>query len=330
MGDGQTRRFEGQRVVVAGGSSGIGLACALLFAREGADVVVLARSQTGLDVAVQRLEREGATAHGLSCDVTDREVVERVITGAAERLGGIDVLVSAPAALVYGPFAELSAADFERSFDVTFRGVVNAVRAVLPHLEASPRGRLIVVASMASKVPIPLHSPYVSAKHALRGFLNCLRVELRHARSRVAVCAVHPGFVATPFLEHATSVVGTQPHPLRSIYAPETVAEVVLDCAERPRDEVTVGGTGALLAALTSTVRPLAELVLSTYGVWGQRTSLPPPERGLLWDGRGEGRIHGRYRGRPSLWTALRLRTRAPLTPRSLPDPPGLLPSSRP
>lgn len=216
--DGQ-RRFAGQRVLVAGASSGIGLACALLFAREGADVAVLARSRAGLDVAVRRLEAEGARALALPCDVTDREGVERAVGEAAERLGGVDVFVSAPAALVYGPFAELSPADFDRSFDVTFRGVVNAVRAVLPHLERAPRGRLVVVASMASKVPIPLHSPYVAAKHALRGFLNALRVELRHAGSSVAVCAVPPAFVATPFLEHATSVVGTQPHPLRSVYA---------------------------------------------------------------------------------------------------------------
>ncbi len=91
-----------------------------------------------------------------------------------------------------------------------------------------------------------------------------------------------------------------------------------------------MGGTGALLAALTSTVRPLAELVLSTYGVWGQRTQLAPPRGGLLLDGRGEGRVHGRYRGRPSVWTALRLRDRRPLVPRSVDDPPGLLPSTRP
>ena len=314
------RRFPGARVVVAGASSGIGLATARLFAREGATVALLARSESGLDAAAAQVREDGGRPQVFACDVSDRAAAEEAIGAAAGGLGGIDVLVSAPAALAYGSFSALEADDFDRSFDVTFRGVANAVRAALPHLERSG-GTLVAVVSMASKIPIPLHSPYVAAKHALRGFLGSLRVELRHQRSAVRVCMVHPGFIGTPFFEHSTSAVGTQPHPLRSVYRAEVVAAAVLECVRKPRAEVTVGGSAAALNLLHAVARPLSDRLLSTYGVWGQRTELPAADRGMLWRPSGEGRVRGRYRGRPSVWTALRLRSPRALGARALDEP---------
>jgi len=125
-----------------------------------------------------------------TADITDRAAIEAAIAQAAQRLGGIDVLVPCAAGLAYGAFADLRPEDFDRSHDVTFRGAVNTIRAGLPELERSG-GTLVAVVSMASKIGVPLHSPYVSAKFALGGFPSSLRVELRHQRSPVDVCIVH-------------------------------------------------------------------------------------------------------------------------------------------
>jgi short-subunit dehydrogenase len=148
--------------------------------------------------------------------------------------------------LAYGAFDELAREDFDRSHDVTFRGVANTARAALPELERSG-GAIVAVISMASKAPVPLHSPYVPAKHAARGFLGALRVELRSRGSSVTVSMVHPAFIGTPFFDHATSARATPPHPLRPVYRPEDVAAAVSACIRHPRAEINVGASALAL-----------------------------------------------------------------------------------
>ncbi|HWT22126.1 MAG TPA: SDR family oxidoreductase, partial [Solirubrobacteraceae bacterium] len=287
-----TRDLDGSRIVITGASSGIGLEAARRLAREGARLVLVARGREGLEVAARAAEDAGGTAHVVVADVTDPAQVQSAIDEAVAELGGIDVLVSSVAGLAYGAFGDLSAEDFARSHDVTFHGVVHPVRAALPHLERSG-GTLVAVVSMAGKVPIPLHSPYVAAKHGVRGFLGSLRVELKHRGSSVRVCMVHPGFVGTPFFDHATSAVGTQPHPLRPVYRTEDVARAVVACVKYPRAELDVGGSALLLDVLTTVARPLSDLFLATYGVVGQRRDLPAVRPGMLWQASGRGNARG-------------------------------------
>ena len=300
--------LQGRRVAITGASSGIGLAAAILFAREGAQLALIARSREGLDVAARRVRDEGATAHVVVADLAAREGAERAVAEARVALGGgIDVFVSNAAASAFGPFTEMSADDFDRTVDITFRGAVNATRAVLPALERS-RGTLIANVSIVSRTPTPMQSPYSAAKHALRGFLGALRMELAAAGSPVKVCMVHPAPIDTPFWPHATSAVGVSPKPLRSTYSPEAVAAAIVETTRRPRAEVTVGGSGVVLNALWAAARPLAELALRTYGIAGQTDTRAAPSPGSLWEASGEGEVRGGYGGRPSLFTALRLR----------------------
>jgi hypothetical protein len=162
---------------------------------------------------------------------------------------------------------------------------------------------------MASKVPIPLYAPYV----ALRGCLGALRVELRSQRSVVQVCMVHPCFIGTPFFDHATSARPERPHHLRPVYRPDDVANAVLACIRAPRAEVHVGGSATALNLLTAIARPVAELLLATYGVAGQRRAEPAARPGMPWAPSGSGEAVGTVRGRRSVWTAARVAAGAPL-----------------
>ncbi len=304
----ETTRLWGKRVVITGASSGIGVAAAQRFAREGSDVALLARSPDGLATVAALVRAESRRAHPIVVDVGDGAAVAAAVAEAAERLGGIDVFVSNAAAAGWGPFEQMSVEDFDRTMQVTFTGTVNAIRAALPHLHASG-GVLVATVSGAGKVPVPLLSPYTAAKHALRGFLGALRIELAHQGSQVRVSMVHPAPIGTPFYDHATSALDVEPKPLGTTYRPEVVAQALVESAVRPRAEVTVGGSAAALALVATLARPVSDLILRTYGVWGAHSTRPARRPGALWEPSGSGKAHGTHTGRRSLWTALRLRT---------------------
>jgi NAD(P)-dependent dehydrogenase (short-subunit alcohol dehydrogenase family) len=305
----------GRRVLVTGGSSGIGLATAVLLARDGARVALLARGEHGLALARERLRGEGAEAVTVSADVADREALEAAVRDASLSLGGLDLLVTAAATLSFGRFATLPPEDVERVVAVTFLGTVNTIRAALPALERSA-GAIIAVGSIAGRVPTPMQSPYSAAKHALRGFVGSLRIELREAGSPVRISLVEPAPVDTPLWNVTATTTGERPRPLRPAYLPETVAETIVACARRPRAEVTVGGSAAALGALHALARPLAELVLATYGLRGQQGGRAAEGPDALREPSGAGRVHGGHRGRGSFFTALRLLDPRPLLPR--------------
>lgn len=305
----------GRRVLITGGSSGIGLATAVLLVREGARVAILARGEEGLAAARERLRAEGGEVATFAADVADRPALEAAVRDATTALGGLDLVVTAAATLSFGPFVALPADDVERVLAVTFLGAVNTIRAALPALERSA-GAVIAVGSIAGRVPTPLQSPYSAAKHALRGFVGALRIELRDAGSPVRISLVDPAPVDTPLWHASATSTGRRPRPLRPAYLPETVAETIVACARRPRSEVTVGGSAAALGALYVLARPLAELILGTYGIRWQEGGPPAGGPGALREPSGAGRVHGGHRGRPSLYTALRLLDPRALLPR--------------
>jgi short-subunit dehydrogenase len=238
----------GKVVLITGASSGIGAAAAERFADEGAHVALLARSETGLERVAKRVRRRGVEALVLVADVTDRQAVADAIARCEEQLGGIDVLVSCAAAMVFGRFEQVEPADFDRTVEVTFLGAVNVIRSALPALNRRS-GTIVVVGSTMTTVPLPTFSSYAAAKHALRGFLGSLRIELRAAGQPVTVSLVNPGPVDTPLWEHTATATGKQSAkpPVPGNYSAETVADVIVDCAIKPRAEVAIGAEGRIM-----------------------------------------------------------------------------------
>ncbi len=237
--------LRGRRVLVTGASSGIGLATAQLLTAGGARVALLARDDDALREAAASC---GHGAVAVSADVSDPGAVSAAVARARAELGGLDVVVVNAGAATFGAFAETDPADFDHVVAVTFTGAVTTIRAALREL-GPDGGTIVVTGSVAGRMPVPLMSPYVAAKHALRGFVRTLRIELRATRSPVRVSLVAPGPVDTPFWRRVRRVRGTQVPSTPDAYAPTEVARAIAACAVRPRREVTVGGAGALLAA---------------------------------------------------------------------------------
>ena len=302
------QRLEGKRVLITGASSGIGAAAGEAFAAEGAHVALLARSRPGLEAVAARVREHGVQAHVVVADVSDRARVEHAVQEAATALGGLDILVLNAAAMVFGRFWEVDADAFDRTIDVSFRGAVDTTRAALPHLSAGDGGSIVATGSIMTKVPLPTFSSYTAAKHALRGFLNALRIELRSAGIPVRVSMVHPGAVDSPLWDHVSTRTGHLPTRPPDHYAPEAVAAALVACAISGRKEFTIGGQGRSIEVLHTFARPVAERVLEVVDRFYRAGRRPPPATGLLEGPTGTGAVGGGGRfARRSLWAWLRL-----------------------
>jgi hypothetical protein len=136
------------RVLITGGSSGIGLASAEVLAREGARVALLAHGEEGPAAAARRLRDQGFEVETIAADVTEREALTTAVERASELLGGLDLLVTAAASLSFGAFVETDPDDFDATIATVLGGTVDTIRAALPHLERSGGG-LIAIGSTA-------------------------------------------------------------------------------------------------------------------------------------------------------------------------------------
>jgi len=299
------RELANQRVLITGGSSGVGLAVAEALAAEGAEVALLARNELGLAAAKRKLAEAGAEAVTVAADVTDREALTAAVDEAARQLGGLDVLVTAAVGLSFGRFVETEPEDFDATVETVLGGTVDTIRAALPHLERS-RGAVVTVGSIAAHMPLPGMAAYTASKHGLVGFLETVRIELEESGSSVTLSLVNPGAVDTPLwsnLESSTGLLPPSP-PSPTLYSPESIAEAVLTVIRHPRNELTVGGFARSQVAFYShfgslgrrAMRALARLEHTA----GDR---PAAEAGGLSEPKGQGRVGGGFGGRASVAT---------------------------
>jgi len=181
--------FRGKRVVVTGGSSGIGYAFAARIVTLGADVALVARRRSLLDEARTRLLalRSDARVTVLELDVGDAVAVERTMAAhlAAE---GADMLVNNAGIVMPGRFVDLPAAEFHRMMDVNYFGTVHMAKAVVPHLVARRGGHVLNVSSLAGVLGIYGYTAYAGSKFAVVGFSQALRAELWPYGVRVSLC----------------------------------------------------------------------------------------------------------------------------------------------
>ena len=182
--------FTGYRVVVAGGSRGIGRSIALGFAEAGAAVSICARGAAALEETRQALAAHGVPAHAQSCDLADARAIDAYVAEAASALGGIDVLVNNASGYGFDDGDEAWSA----GFNVDLMAAVRASRAALPHLKASPHGCILHTSSIAAFRPRANGAAYAAVKAALSQYTTSQALAL--AEHRIRVNAIAPGSIA--------------------------------------------------------------------------------------------------------------------------------------
>lgn len=236
--------LSGRRVLVTGGSSGIGLTCARRLAGRGARLGLVARGDRALEEAASSLESPTATA---SADVADVDELREGFARVAGELGGVDAVIANAGVGTYGPFIEMEPEDYRRTVETTLLGILNTAHVGLPYLQET-RGTLVIVGSVAGRVATPWLAAYAAAKHGVRGFARSLHVELQALEVPVAVGLIAPGPVDTPFWRRARTTDRRLPPKLAGVYSADEVAAEVVRTLESPRPERTLGALMAFWA----------------------------------------------------------------------------------
>ena len=177
---------------------------------------------------------------------------------------------------VFAPLAEIEADEFRRATEVTYLGCVHGTMTALSRMRARDRGVIIQVGSALAYRGIPLQSAYCGAKHAIRGFTDALRAELRDERSHVRLTTVHLPALNTPQFGWCRSRLPKHPQPVPPIYQPELAAEAIWWAAHHRRREVWVGSTTGLTIVANTIAPGLLDRYLGRTGVKGQQADDPP------------------------------------------------------
>jgi 2-dehydro-3-deoxy-L-rhamnonate dehydrogenase (NAD+) len=194
------KRFEGQRAIVTGGASGIGLTVAKRLRAEGAAVVIWDVNKGSVATALKEI---GPDASGSALDVTDFSAVDAAAIEAQERLGGIDVLVcSAGITGPNTPLADYPVDAWQQVMAVNVNGLFHCNRAVIPHMLKGGYGRIVNISSVAGKEGNPNASAYSTSKAAVIGLTKSLGKEL--ATKNITVNAVTPAAVKTAIFDQMT------------------------------------------------------------------------------------------------------------------------------
>jgi meso-butanediol dehydrogenase/(S,S)-butanediol dehydrogenase/diacetyl reductase len=187
--------LKGQVAVVTGGARGIGRGIALTLARAGADILIADLLDDAMSETAEAVRALGARASTLRVDVTQPEMHRAMTKQALDQLGSLDILVNCAGVISLRPVGEMSERDWDFVMNVNAKGTFLGCQAVLEHMKAQRKGRIINVASVAGKEGIPNLAHYSASKFAVVGFTNALAKEV--ARDGITVNAICPGIVRT-------------------------------------------------------------------------------------------------------------------------------------
>ncbi|MCD6290168.1 MAG: SDR family oxidoreductase [Anaerolineae bacterium] len=239
-------RLDGKAAIVTGGGRGIGRAIALALAREGADAIVAARTQSEVEAVAEEVRALGRQALAIPTDVTAAQEVEQLVEQTIDEFGHIDILVNSAGGIPYelydypGPLRmpkgiwEIEEATWDRIIASNLKSVFLCMKAVLPHMIERGQGDIVNIASKLGRGPTASEGSYPAAKHAVISLTQTAALQTRAYGVRVN--AVSPGMVDTPGLRRFLTAFspGQELPPMMS--AESVAAAVIYLLCDAPRE----------------------------------------------------------------------------------------------
>jgi NAD(P)-dependent dehydrogenase (short-subunit alcohol dehydrogenase family) len=234
----------GKRAVVTGAGRGIGRSIALALAQAGANVAVTARTPPEIERLVVEIQAMGRKSLAISCDVTDPEQVTHMATTLIDGLGGVDILVNNAGNAGSHKFLNHPDELWHRMLSVNLTSIYYVTKAFVPALIDQRYGRIINIASLASRVGGSYIAAYTAAKHGVLGLTRALAVEL--LPYHITVNAICPGYVNTPMTDASISNIAARTgmpeskarealentSPQKRLIEPEEVAAIAVFLAQ--------------------------------------------------------------------------------------------------
>ena len=240
-------RLEGKVAIVTGASRGIGEGIARMLAKEGASVILTARSDKVLEKA-EEMRIEGYRAFGIRMDVSEASQVNRIVKQVLKKFGKIDILVNNAGIYPSALFLETTEKMWNEVFNVNLKGVVHCTKAVLPNMMERRSGKIINISSVTGPMVSGLGTTaYSASKGAVSAFTRALALDV--ASYSINVNAICPGTIYTPGLERTAKDAGQSPEkvaedlallvPLKRLGAPEEVGQLAVFLASEESNYIT-------------------------------------------------------------------------------------------
>ena len=226
---GAMRRLEGKGALITGAGSGIGRACAQMFAREGARVALAGRRREPLDAVAKEIAAADGEAMAVSCDVTQRASVEAAVAAVAKGFGRLDIVVNNAGAVLAATVAETSDEDWNRMLAVNLTGTFLVSRAALPELRKAGGGSIINIGSVLGLVAMKQRAAYAASKGGVTILTKAMALD--HAGEGIRVNCICPAIVET---ELVARLFAKQPDP--DTLRRERTGQIPLGRLGRPED----------------------------------------------------------------------------------------------
>ena len=234
-------------VIITGASSGIGKACAWIFAQTGAKVVLAARSLEKLNLICKELQEAGFTALAVQADVSNEADCKRLISETVVAFQGVDVIINNAGISMRATLEQAEVSVIRQLMEINFFGTVYCTKYALPYLLKS-KGSVVGVSSIAGYKGLPGRTGYSASKFAMHGFLEALRLENLNKGLHVLIAC--PGFTASNIRNTALgsdgNMQGESPRDEQKMMQPEEVAEFILKAVLKRQDSLTLTTNGKL------------------------------------------------------------------------------------
>lgn len=238
-------------VIITGGSSGIGRACAFAFGKAGAKIVITGRDANKLEEVSDGLANMGVETLALIADVSNERNSEILVEQTIHRFGRIDILINNAGISMRALFEDLEMKVFKKVMDINFYGTVYATKYCLPHI-LETKGSIVGISSINGYRGTPARTAYTASKYAMQGFLESLRTEVMNRGVHVLVAC--PGFTSSNIRNAALvadgSVQGESPREEDKMMSAEEVADEILKATKKRKRDIVLTTQGKLAVFL--------------------------------------------------------------------------------